>query len=126
MNASQVPLRTQHTTNIIDEMPSEGIETTIPAIEGLQTHALDCTATGIGKEPNYNDETVPQYTAVTTNTGHTHVSEIRRTKRQTWYPWFQKPKKISTDKHTKALFVFNAITNYPESWLKTKIAKAIK
>ena len=76
ISSSQVPLPTQHTTNIIDELPSAGIETTMPAIEGPQTHALDFTATGIGKEHNHRDETVSQYTAVTTNTGHTHVSEI--------------------------------------------------
>jgi hypothetical protein len=74
ITSSQVPLSTQHTTNIIDELPSAEIEPTIPAIEGPQTHALDCTATGIGKEHHYRDQTVSQRTAEPlTQVTHTSV-----------------------------------------------------
>jgi hypothetical protein len=53
ITSSQVPLPTQHTANVIDELLSMGIELTIPEVEGPQTHGLDCTATGISKEHNY-------------------------------------------------------------------------
>jgi hypothetical protein len=78
-------------------MPSEEIEPAIPAIEGPQIHALDRTDKG-NKEHNYRDKA--------TNTGHTHVGKIPRITRKTWYPCLEKPMKISSDTHKKALFSF--------------------
>jgi hypothetical protein len=44
-------LTTHNTHNRQTSMLTEGFEPTIPVSERLQTHALDCAATGIGRVP---------------------------------------------------------------------------
>jgi len=52
---SQRPLTTQNKTNTRERksMPSPGFEPVTPANERQQTHALDCTTTGIGDPHMY-------------------------------------------------------------------------